>query len=307
MAARRYLNSDIGGAKKGRCSMKKTVASILAISLLLVAADPVRAGDTGALIEPLQVRIPEVMEEHLAYDPSAKAALAERPATWAPRQRTVRYEYRLVNSTDKPVTDLDVYVPLPLESPRQEIHYLHLPDAPTPHLVTDGHGQRLAHYKVERLEPGRWMELGYVVGVTLRNMRWNAEENQERATTLLTPEQRELYLRPETNYSMDSKLMRTTATSLVAGATSDWEKLEKIHDHVVSSIRYVRDNQWDSAETVLARGTGSCSEYNYVLSGLCRLAGLPTRCTGGTTNGFRDLPTTDTVFHRWTEVFLSDF
>ena len=56
---------------------------------------------------------------------------------------------------------------------------------------------------------------------------------------------------------------------------------------------------------VLKRGTGSCSEYNYVLSGLCRLAGLPTRYVGGSTNGFRPFPTTDAVFHRWTEVFLA--
>jgi len=128
-----------------------------------------------------------------------------------------------------------------------------------------------------------------------------------RQASLSHREARELYLKAEPNYSMDSNLMRETAASLVAGVSTDFEKLVRIHDYVIGSVRYVRDDQWDPAATVLARGTGSCSEYNYVLSGLCRLAGLPTRCVGGTTNGLHPLPTTDTVFHRWTEVFLSDF
>ncbi|HLB72496.1 MAG TPA: transglutaminase-like domain-containing protein, partial [Sedimentisphaerales bacterium] len=45
----------------------------------------------------------------------------------------------------------------------------------------------------------------------------------------------------------------------------------------------------------------------YVLSGLCRLSGLPTRCVGGTISGSDALPATDAVFHRWTEVFLSGY
>ncbi len=232
----------------------------------------------------------------------------ERFVTWGPQSRTIRYEYRLMNPTSEPATMLDVYVPLPLESPRQEIHYLHLPESRPYEVITDRHGQRLVHYTFDRLEAGEWVDLGYVVGITLKKMRWNVSADAtSEGTANLTPEARELYLKPETNYSMDSDLMRRTVASLVEGATTDFEKLVRIHDHVTSSIRYVRDNDWDPAETVLARGTGSCSEYNYVLSGLCRLAGLPTRCVGGSTNGLRELPTTDMVYHRWTEVFLSGY
>jgi len=228
--------------------------------------------------------------------------------TWGSDRRTIRYDYRLMNPTSKPATKIDVYVPLPLESPRQEIHYLHLPKRGQQRFFTDKHGQRLVHYTIDRLEAGQCVDLGYVVGITLKNMRWNAAEpSPPKETPLLATDERELYLQSETNYSMESDVMRKAAASLVDGATTDFEKLVRIHDYVTSSIRYVRDNRWDPAATVLTRGTGSCSEYNYVLSGLCRLAGLPTRCVGGTTSGFRDLPTTDAVFHRWTEVFLSGF
>lgn len=229
--------------------------------------------------------------------------------TWGAAGRTVRYDYRLINRSDKPATEIDVYVPLPRKSPRQIIHYVKLPQRPEQQRIfTDRHGQRLVHYRLDRLDPGTYVDLGYVVGVTLKNLRWNpAESTPRKDAPTLTAEERQRYLRAETNYSMDSPMMRSVSASLVEGATSDYEKLVRIHDHVASSIRYVRDDVWDPAETVLTRGTGSCSEYNYVLSGLCRLAGLPTRCVGGSSNGLHDLPVTDTVYHRWTEVFLDGF
>ncbi|MBN1817243.1 MAG: serine hydrolase [Sedimentisphaerales bacterium] len=223
-------------------------------------------------------------------------------------QRTVRYEYRVMNPTPKDTGNIDVYVPLPSESPHQKIHYLHLPDNAGGRIFTDIHGQKLVHYSFDRLVSGQWVDLGFVVGVTLYNTCWNPPQQAAyQNTTDLTSEQRKRYLMAETNYSMDAELMRKVAADLTQDTEGDFEKLEKIHDYVIRKIRYVRDNTWDPAAVVLARGAGSCSEYNYVLSGLCRLAGLPTRCVGGTTNGFRDLPTTDTVFHRWTEVFLSGY
>jgi CubicO group peptidase (beta-lactamase class C family)/poly-gamma-glutamate capsule biosynthesis protein CapA/YwtB (metallophosphatase superfamily) len=238
-------------------------------------------------------------------EPASKAG---KVTTWGSVQRTIKYDYRIMNPTSRAATKLDVYVPLPLDSPHQEIHYLHLPESGKQGIFTDVHGQKLAHYSFDSLEAGEWKDLGFVVGLTLRNMRCNAtRESVYPDAPVLTPEQRERYLMSETNYSMESDLMGETAADLTRDAASDFDKLVRIHDHIIGAIRYVRDNKWDPAAVVLARGTGSCSEYNYVLSGLCRLAGLPTRCVGGTTSGFRALPTTDTVFHRWTEVFLSGY
>jgi len=239
---------------------------------------------------------------------SSPASGTEKITTWEPVQRTIKYDYRVMNPTPKVTGRIDVYLPLPLESPRQEIHYLHLPESGKQRIFTDVHGQKLAHYSFDSLGPDEWKDLGYVVGITLRNMRWNATSQRAYSgTPVLTPEQRKRYLLSETNYSMESDLMRKTAADLTRDAATDFDKLVRLHDHIIEKIRYVRDDKWDPAEVVLVRGTGSCSEYNYVLSGLCRLAGLPTRCVGGTTNGFRALPTTDTVFHRWTEVFLSGY
>jgi len=237
-----------------------------------------------------------------------QANRTRKVTTWGSVQRTIRYDYRVMNPTSRAAGKIDVFVPLPLESPRQEIHYLHLSENGKQRLFTDVHGQKLAHYSFDRLEAGQCVDLGFVAGLTLRNMRWNATgQSIYGDAPVLTPEQRQRYLRSETNYSMETDLMRQAAADLTRGPASDFDELVRIHDYVIGKIRYVRDNQWDPAAVVLARGTGSCSEYNYVLSGLCRLAGLPTRCVGGTSSGFRALPTTDAVFHRWTEVFLSGY
>lgn len=231
---------------------------------------------------------------------------AQKTATWGAVGRTVHYEYRLMNPTSEVVRGIDVYLPLPHESPRQEILYRQLSERGRKRIFTDVHGQRLVHYSFERLDPGAWVDVGFVVGATLRNLRWiEPEKPVAPGGPVLTAEERARYLESLPNYSMESAIIRETAEELTRGATNEYEKLVRIHDHVIRGIRYVRDNDWDPAAVVLERGTGSCSEYNYVLSGLCRVAGLPTRYVGGSSNGFRPLPTTDTVYHRWTEVFLT--
>ncbi len=231
---------------------------------------------------------------------------AQKTATWGPVFRTVRYEYRLMNPTGAVATDIDVYLPLPHESPRQEIHYLRLSERGKQRRFTDVHGQELVQYTFDRLEAGAWVDVGFVAGATVRNLRWiSPDKPTTPGGPVLTHEERQRYLKSVPNYSMNAPIMQKKAAELTQGAGSDFEKLRRIHDYVIRSIRYVRDNRWDPAAVVLTRGTGSCSEYNYVLSGLCRNAGLPTRYVGGSTNGFRPLPTTDTVYHRWTEVFLT--
>ena len=231
---------------------------------------------------------------------------AQMTSTWGLEHRTVRYQYQVVNPTGSAAGAMDLYVPLPQECPRQEIHYLHLSVPGFVRVFTDEDGQRLAHYAIERIEPGAIFEVGFVAGVSLRNLRWlSPDASVGPGGPVLSDEERQRYLAPAAFYSMDSEFMRDTAQRLTAGAESEHEKLQRIHDHIVNSIRYVRDGRWDPAAVVLARGTGSCSEYNYVLSGLCRLAGLPTRYVGGSSSGFEALPATDTVYHRWTEVFLT--
>jgi transglutaminase-like putative cysteine protease len=227
---------------------------------------------------------------------------AQAPTTWGAVDRTARYEYRLMNATAQSARDITVYVPLPRGSRRQQVHYLQLSRLGYRGTITDRDGQRFAEYHIAELLAGAYRDFGFVAGVTLRSQRWPTSADQRVAD--LDAETRARYLTSQANYSMDTEVMRQAAAGLAAGGGDDLARLTRIHDFVCDRIGYLRDDRWDPAATVLRRGTGSCSEYNYVLSGLCRLAGLPTRQVGGSSCRGTRLPYTDVVFHRWTEVFL---
>ena len=113
----------------------------------------------------------------------------------------------------------------------------HLPERGHQRIFFDKHGQQVVHYKFDRLEPGEYIDLGYVVGITLRNIHWNASgQARPEKTPTLTAEERKRYLTPETNYSMDSEVMKSAAAELVDGAATDYEKLSRIHDYVVNYL-----------------------------------------------------------------------
>jgi transglutaminase-like putative cysteine protease len=63
---------------------------------------------------------------------------------------------------------------------------------------------------------------------------------------------------------------------------------------------------WNTAPTVLARGSGSCSEYSFVYIAMCRAAGLPARYVGSVVMR-GDKTSMDDVFHRWVEVYFPGY
>jgi transglutaminase-like putative cysteine protease len=60
------------------------------------------------------------------------------------------------------------------------------------------------------------------------------------------------------------------------------------------------------APRVLARGSGSCSEYSFVFIAMCRAAGIPARYVGSVVVR-RDASSWDDVYHRWVEIYLPGF
>ena len=151
---------------------------------------------------------------------------AQKTATWDPVFRTVCYEFRLMNPTSETVTNIDIYLPLPHQSPRQEIHYLLLSSQGQQRVFTDIHGQRLAHYSFAELTPGAWVDVGFVTGATLRNLRWvSPEQTVGPGGPALTAEERERYLQPRSHYSMDTPLMRATVAELIRSTTNDFMKV----------------------------------------------------------------------------------
>jgi transglutaminase-like putative cysteine protease len=101
--------------------------------------------------------------------------------------------------------------------------------------------------------------------------------------------------------------MQEAADGVRAVSSDPLDLAYRLNDLVRERLTYERDGSWDPAPKVWRRGSGSCSEYHFVFANLCRNAGLPCRYVGASALRSGDDDYVDTVFHRWSEVFLPGY
>ena len=109
------------------------------------------------------------------------------------------------------------------------------------------------------------------------------------------------------NYDITNQVIVDAANDAVGSETNLYWMYRNIHDYIIANVNYEAAGGWDPAPTVLSRGTGSCSEYSYVFVAVCRAAGLPARYQGGSRLRQENLPYTDSVFHRWHEMYIPHY
>jgi transglutaminase-like putative cysteine protease len=221
-------------------------------------------------------------------------------------ERVVRFEHRQVNASDRPA-DVELFLAVPRDNERQAIRYFQA-DPGYVEEITDEYGNRILHYRDRRVPPGEVVAHGWMAEVSVSSLVHEALPASRRQG--LTAEQRERFLRDGENYQITAPAVRDLARSLAASNGRAEETARNIFDHLIHTLHYERDDVWDPAPVVLARGSGSCSEYNYAFVALCRAAGIPARYTGGIVlsrsrvTRYDPEVTEDAVFHRWSEVFL---
>jgi transglutaminase-like putative cysteine protease len=111
------------------------------------------------------------------------------------------------------------------------------------------------------------------------------------------------YLANNTKYRINNPIVREAVRKAIGHETNPYWIARRIYQFVLDKLDYKRAGGWDSVPLLLERGTGSCSEYTFVLIALCRAAGIPARWVGGgVTRG--DDAFVDNVFHRWAEIYL---
>ena len=221
-------------------------------------------------------------------------------------ERVVRYEHRLVNSSDQPAT-MELFIALPRDNERQKIRSC-IPDPTFSDETTDEYGNRIVHYVDRDVPPGDVVAHGWIAEVEIANLVHPCSADDRGALSVAT---RELFLRDGENYQITSPVVTGLIDELSARSASDEQTVRAIFEHLVTNLTYKRDDVWDPAPVVLERKTGSCSEYNYAFLALCRAAGIPARYTGGVVlrpgkeTMYDAAVNEDAVFHRWSEVYLS--
>lgn len=245
--------------------------------------------------------------------PQEEAGLYRRVHT--PREWTVRYVHRVRNLTKSPLRQVEVAIALPRDDDRQRIQELVLDPRPQK-TAKDGWDQESACWLFDEVPAGGEVEAVLEVKVILRDLELLITEGDVGSLDQLPARLVQHYLRNNENYRLDEGIVQRAAQRLSAPGIGVLEKVRRIHDFVIDALEYSRDGQWDSADSVLRQGKGSCSEYSYLMIALLRSNGIPARYAGGTwlekdgASPPRDFHAeegsahVDQIFHRWVEVYL---
>ena len=117
----------------------------------------------------------------------------------------------------------------------------------------------------------------------------------------VTAAERTRGLAPTAAFDADAPTIAARAQQIVAGATTDRERIERIVMWVYTNLGKDLSTELASASQVLSHGRGDCTEHTLLVVALARAAGVPARDVGGlmyedTTGRF--------YWHAWAQVAL---
>jgi hypothetical protein len=222
----------------------------------------------------------------------------------------VNFHFLIKNKKTEPVTGIEVSIPLPEDDAGQKITGFQWKlERYASKEVKDQFGQKLLQIDIPCLAPQEKAELGYSCNVEIKPVKVEMDREKCGSLSEIPPEIKQAY-------GNDVKDVYELNSPVIAGMVAKFkyeypnlvDRLEAMHDWVAATISYKLSGHWVSAPEVIARKTGSCSEYSFVFGALCRSSGLPTRMVGSShLRTSKNFPYKDTAWHRWIEVYLPPY
>jgi transglutaminase-like putative cysteine protease len=201
-------------------------------------------------------------------------------------------------------------VPIPMNRATQTVGEVTWSQKPST-VFMDRFGQEIAQFDNIRIPPHREHVLKYEIDVHPKAVQYDPPAVPLAALDAIPPEVRRAYLASNSLYRMDDPLVRAAAGEARKHSSgtepADVRSLiENVAAYVIERMSYQMDDSWKDAVTVLNGNTGSCSEYSFLFSALCRLNKVPTRLVGGLEIGDYGTAHETKGFHRWTDVWFPD-
>jgi transglutaminase-like putative cysteine protease/sugar lactone lactonase YvrE len=223
-----------------------------------------------------------------------------------PKHEVLTYKEAWRNFGPGVVKTLDVYIAVPHDLPSQKL--LKAPAfTPTPtDFVTDEWGQRCAHFVFEDIGAGQSVSAVMTVEATLYKVRWCVDPAKVGRLADIPAEIRKTYTQNSSKLVTDDPIIQKAVKEALGGEANPYWMAWKINKYIQDHMHYELAGGWNVAPTVLARGSGSCSEYSFVMLAMCHAAGLPARYAGSVVIRGDDA-SRDDVFHRWVEVYLPSY
>ncbi|MCK4303855.1 MAG: transglutaminase [Candidatus Eisenbacteria sp.] len=244
-------------------------------------------------------------EEGLAYLCAPREASTYQTSDW--RETEIRMTYRIENHG--PGTLLNAQVHFAVPESESENQVLLAPPTFTPEqpvLTCDRWAQGIASFRRNTVAPGERFEVGYSVRARIAAVNYIIFPERVGRLSEIPQDIREAYTADGERFQVSSKLIQDTAAQIVKDEENPYWIARKIYNWVIDTLEYERVGGWDVPETLIKRGTGSCSEYAFLFIGLCRAAALPARYEAGTSLRGDDA-SVDLVHHRWAEVYLPGY
>lgn len=226
---------------------------------------------------------------------SANAVEANQPAKDAPvdaTQKAVSYGYRLVNTTSRTLTNVELSTDAPVLRTSGQDCCERLSASENWQLAQDLFGNQTLRLRVGSIPPYGRMDIR--VEALLRNA-WSPNTSDAPGNA---------YLEPQRFVEVDHPKIRSVAESLrelngpmaTARRVYGW-----VTDHVQDS-GYLRDDR--GAHYALEHGRGDCTEHMYLFVALARANGIPARPMAGyIVKGNGILRARD--YHNWAEFYAN--
>ncbi len=221
-------------------------------------------------------------------------------------ERRVRATYQVVYRAGGvgKVRGLTSFLAVPRELSGQRILTpVRFDPAPT-RLVKDRWGQEIAVFELGDLAAGETRSVRWVGDFSLFRVRYQIDP--ARLEPMRTDRELATYLADDKKYNLRHPVLTEWLKDLSREPAHPYRTARRIYERLTDSIVYDRTGGWNNAAAVLARKTGSCSEYTFALVALLRRSGIPARYVGAISER-GDAASFDDVFHRWAEVWMPGY
>lgn len=226
-----------------------------------------------------------------------------------PRTRTVQLTYEaVVPKTLAGTNKLDIWLPVPQDSPFQHIAKLDI-SAPYPYtLDTTQFGNRVLHLSLHRPTEA------FTIDMRFTAVRKEHIQPLVSSSAVAQPADKDPYLQrwlqADRLVPIDGAI-KTWAKQVVdsVGAKTDLQRAKAIYNHVIATVKYDKTGKgWGRGDIYYACDArrGNCTDFHAIFIGYCRALGIPARFAIGFS-----LPTERSAgqiqgYHCWAEFYSQE-
>jgi len=221
------------------------------------------------------------------------------------RYADIIYTQEFKNLGPGDVEDLDVFIPIPETRDSQIIESVNFEPKPK-EILTDKDGMKVAHFNFKSLKFSSNIEIVMNVRAKIYEVYYFIRPESVGNLDEIPKEIKERDLINDEKFDYEHPVIKNALKEAVGDEKNPYWIARKIFKYVGEKLFYELAGGWDTAPTVLKRGSGSCSEYTFVYMSMCRAMGIPTRYVGAIVVRGDDA-SYDDVFHRWVEVYFPKY